>query len=121
MSATFQDLKKIFLLLTPYLVGGPALVGAEHDGVGGVLVELLELHVSISGQELHVGAAACQAIREFDIVLQRQALRRIRHLRQCGGDAVVARLLRHLHRCDQTLDEYEVTHMCSHAHRVATS
>ena len=45
-----------------YLVGGTALVGTEHDHVGGGVGELLGMKLLVVLEELHVGTTADQRV-----------------------------------------------------------
>jgi hypothetical protein len=45
-----------------YLVGSTALVGTEHDHVGGGVGELVSVESCVLLEELHVGATALEAV-----------------------------------------------------------
>ena len=47
-----------------------ALVGSEHDAVGGLVGEVLGLELGVVGQELEVPARATVALGELDVVLE---------------------------------------------------
>ena len=81
-----------------YLVRGTALVRPEHDGVRGVVLQLLELDVRVCGEELEVRAAARDALGNLQVILEDETLGGVHILREAGGNAVVASLLRHLER-----------------------
>jgi hypothetical protein len=48
--------------VTPYLVGGTALVGAKHDDVRGAVGELLGVEGLVVLEELHVGSTALETV-----------------------------------------------------------
>lgn len=51
------------------LVGASALVRSKHDGIGGVVGELLELDtLRRIRQELHIGTTALQSSLSLDLI-----------------------------------------------------
>jgi predicted transposase YdaD len=56
------------------LVGGPTLVGAEHNDVGSLVVEGVWGGDRPLPQKLHVGATALQGLLHLHLVLEDQGL-----------------------------------------------
>ena len=54
-----------------HLVGGAALVGPEHDGVGAAGVERLLVQLRLL-QQFHVCAVASETIRRADFILKHE-------------------------------------------------
>jgi hypothetical protein len=74
-----------------YLVGGTALVGTEHDHVGGAVGELLLVELLVVLKKLQVGTTADQRVLGLDLVLDDQSLALVVNLLgELGRDGVVS-------------------------------
>jgi hypothetical protein len=74
-----------------YLVGGTALVRAEHDHVGGGVGKLLLVQLLGVTQKLHVCTTALETLLELDLILHHEGLiLGVNLLWELGGDGVVS-------------------------------
>lgn len=74
-----------------YLVGGTALVGTEHDHVGGAVGELLLVELLVVLKKLQVGTTADQGVLRLDLVLDHKGLALVVNLLgELGRDGVVS-------------------------------
>jgi len=74
-----------------YLVGGTALVGAEHDHVRGTVGELLLVKLLVVLKKLQVGTTADQGVLRLNLVLDHKGLALVVNLlRELGRDSVVS-------------------------------
>lgn len=82
------------------LVGGAALVRAEHDDVGRGVGELFGVEGLVVLEELHVGTTTLEASLELDLILDDEGVILVGDsLGEFGGDGVVGSLVLQ----DQTL------------------
>lgn len=73
-----------------YLVGGTALVGAEHDHVGSCVRELLLVELLVLLEELQVGATADERVLRLDLILHNKGLALVVNLLgELGRDSVM--------------------------------
>lgn len=72
-----------------HLVGGAALVRAKHDGEGRRFHQRFGRELVVGRHQLKVGAAARDAVGQFEVVLKRQAVGRGDGGAELGGEAVV--------------------------------
>lgn len=76
--------------MSTYLVGGTALVGAEHDHIRGGVGELLLVELLVLLEELQIGTTADQRVLRLHLVLNNESLALVVNLLgELGRDGVV--------------------------------
>lgn len=74
-----------------YLVGGTALVGTEHDHVGGGIGEFFLMKRLVVAKQLHVSTTALKALLQLDFILYNESLALVVNFcGKLGRDGVVS-------------------------------
>lgn len=80
-----------------HLVGGTALVGPKHDGVGRIVLEVLGGKLGVCSEKLEIRTTAAKVVRtQLDLVLQCNTLGWINWFAQQTRNAIKLCLAGHL-------------------------